>query len=177
MTHPVSNPQDGGWRRFALWPSAAVFVLVWAAVAVAGPETVAGHVGPGGEVTRWDSKWELLTVFGLTAAGIVIAFGGMGWLLARIPASAVNLPNRRRKEYWTRPENRDRLNRMLSEDMGLIGAATLLLMAWLLVVLTRAGDHGTDTWALLGPVLIFLAAVIAYTIHLAVGSRYAIPGE
>ncbi|MEO9327277.1 SdpI family protein [Gordonia aurantiaca] len=172
MTGPVPNP-----RRMLLPASAAVFAVVWVWVAVFGPDELAGHMGVDGEVTRWDSKWGLLTGLGLVAVLLVAVFGGVARLMPRVPASAVNLPGRHRKEYWMRPANRVDFDRMVAEDMAAIGAGTLLLMAWILAALAVMGDDRIESWPLIVPVVIYLVAVLGHTVHITVGPRYAIPGD
>ncbi|WP_244216627.1 hypothetical protein [Gordonia alkanivorans] len=172
MTQPSRDA-----RRMLLPLAVVVFAAVWIGVAVVGSDELAGHIGLDGEVTRWDSKWGLLSGLGLIAVLIAVIFGGAERILSRIPARAVNFPSRRRKEYWMEGSNRDEFNRRMGEDLALMGGATLLMMAWLLAASAIIGSGDSASWTLAIPVLTYLVAVLGYTVHISVGSRYAIPGH
>lgn len=171
MTQPPRSP-----RRVLLPLAVVVFAAVWIGVAVVGSGELAGHIGMDGEVTRWDSKWGLLSGLGLVAVLIAVIFGGAERILSRLPARAVNLPSRRRKEYWMAPANREEFNRRMGDDLSSMGGATLLMMAWLLAASAIIGSGDSASWTLAIPVLIYLVAVLGYTVYISVGPRYAIPG-
>lgn len=159
--------------------AAVVFAAVWVAVAVAGPTEIAGHIDASGEVTRWDSKWVVLGGLGVVGVAFAVLFGSSGWLLARLPAGAINLPGRRRKEYWMRPANRDEFNRRMSADLQVLGAATMVLLAWLLAattVFSASGETSAGGWSFVVPVVLYLVALLGYTAYVAVGGRYRVPG-
>ncbi|ANY24302.1 hypothetical protein [Gordonia terrae] len=120
---------DSPWsaQRWAFVLATAVFASVWVAVAVAGPARIAGHIDAAGEVTRWDSKWVVLT--GLGAVGL------------------------------------------------LIGAATMALLAWLLAattVFSASGEASMNAWAFAVPLVVYVLALIGYTVYIAVGDRYRV---
>ncbi|MFE0750471.1 DUF1648 domain-containing protein [Gordonia sp. NPDC058843] len=170
---------DSSWsaQRWAFVIAAAVFVSVWVAVAVAGPDRIAGHVDAAGEVTRWDSKWVVLAGLGAVGLLFVVIFGFSGALLARLPARAINLPGRRRKEYWMRPAHRTEFNRLMAEDLELIGAATMVLLAWLLAATTifsATGETSMNGWAFAVPLVIYVVALVGYTVYIAAGARYRV---
>ncbi|UPW07736.1 DUF1648 domain-containing protein [Gordonia terrae] len=170
---------DSPWsaQRWAFVLATAVFASVWVAVAVAGPARIAGHIDAAGEVTRWDSKWVVLTGLGAVGLLIVVVFGASGPLLARLPARAINLPGRHRKEYWMRPEHRAEFNRLMAGDLELIGAATMALLAWLLAattVFSASGQASMNAWAFAVPLVVYVLALIGYTVYIAVGDRYRV---
>nr|WP_064571138.1 hypothetical protein [Gordonia sp. LAM0048] len=120
---------DSPWsaQRWAFVLATAVFASVWVAVAVAGPARIAGHIDAAGEVTRWDSKWVVLT--GLGAVGL------------------------------------------------LIGAATMALLAWLLAattVFSASGEASMNAWVFAVPLVVYVLALIGYTVYIAVGDRYRV---
>lgn len=170
---------DSSWsaQRWSFVLAAAVFASVWVAVAVAGPARIAGHIDAAGEVTRWDSKWVVLAGLGAVGLLFVVIFGFSGPLLARLPARAINLPGRRRKEYWMRAAHRAEFNRLMAEDLELIGAATMLLLAWLLAATTlfsASGEASMNGWAFAVPLVVYVLALIGYTVYIAVGARYRV---
>ena len=170
---------ESSWsaQRWAFVLATAVFASVWVAVAVAGPARIAGHLDAAGEVTRWDSKWVVLAGLGAVGLLFVVVFGFSGRLLARLPARAINLPGRRRKDYWMRAENRPEFNRLMAEDLELIGAATMMLLAWLLAattVFSASGETSMNGWAFAVPLVVYVVASMGYATYIAVGARYRV---
>lgn len=81
-----------------------LFGILLAVASVQLPERVASHFGFSGEANGWMSRNAYL---------VFMAFFGMifpmiaplaGLLVGKVPASAINLPN---KEYWLAPERRE----------------------------------------------------------------------
>lgn len=160
-----------------LWLAFAVFTGVWMWLAVtAGPE-VPGHFDGSGEVTRWDSKWSFLLPIGGVAAAVTAVFAAARRLLPRISGRAINLPNRAAHRYWTSPANRGEFDRRVAEDLEWIGAATLLLLAWMMGVSGQTTGTGVSSWALVVPTVLYLAGVLGYCAHMVAGARYRVPGD
>lgn len=163
--------------RPMLWIAFAVFVGVWVWVAVTAAADVPGHFDASGAVTRWDSKWSFLLPIGGIGVALTAVFAGARWLLPRVPGHAINLPNRSAHQFWTSPAHRGEFDRRIAEDLEWLGAATLLLLAWMMGVSgTTTGDSASG-WALGVPTVLYLAGVLGYCAYMIWGPRYRVPGE
>lgn len=110
-----------------------IFLIHMAAVAVvffAMPEKVAVHFNFAGDPNAWGSRLTLTLISALVPIPIFLLFWFGGSLMVRIPAAAINLPN---KDYWLsdamKPTTRAILDRMLAE-MG-----SVLFLLWLVMYL------------------------------------------
>ena len=102
----------------------AIGVLDWVRRYPLLPERMASHFGPHGEVTNWQSKEQffmtMVVVVGVSfVAGFVVPL-----LIAIMPASIINLPN---KQYWLAAERRQETMRYLSMKMGWFACGVLFL--------------------------------------------------
>jgi uncharacterized membrane protein len=102
----------------------AIGVLDWVRRYPLLPERMASHFGPHGEVTHWQTKEQffltMVVVGGVSSvAGFVVPL-----LLAAMPASMINLPN---KQYWLAAERRKETMRYLSMKMGWFACGVLFL--------------------------------------------------
>lgn len=170
-----SAPSRWDASRSALSIACAVFAAVWLWLAVSAPEHLPGHVDASGTVTRWDGKWSLLLSLGGVALVLALMFGFAKPLLSRLPAHAINLPSRRAHEYWTAPERRAEFDERISADLRWMGAATIMLMAWMLAVIGSAQGDSVNPWALVVPTVVYLVVVLGYTGLIAWGPRYRVP--
>lgn len=173
----TAAPPNGSSSRAVLWGAFAVFAAVWVWLAVTAAAEVPGHFDGSGTVTRWDSKWSFLLPIGGVAIAVTALFAGMRWLFPRVPGHAINLPSRRAHEYWTSPAHRPELDRKLSEDLEWMGAATLLLLAWMMGVSGTTTGDGVSGWLLVTPTALYLAAVLGYCGFMIAGPRYRVPGD
>ena len=76
-----------------------------------------------------------------------------------------------------RPEHRAEFNRLMAGDLELIGAATMALLAWLLAattVFSASGEASMNAWAFAVPLVVYVLALIGYTVYIAVGDRYRV---
>jgi hypothetical protein len=158
-----------------MWIAYALCAGVWIWVAVAADDEVAGHFDMSGNVTRWDTKWSFLGVLGgvILVLGVLCALARR--LIGRVPGQMVNLPGRSAHDYWTAPENRPDFDRKMSADLEWLGAATALLIAWIVGVAGSATDDGVDVWILAAPTVLYVVAVLAYTAYVVWGGRYRVP--
>ena len=86
------------------------------------PETIASHFDAGGQANGFMSKFGFI-VFEVILLSILLAtFLSMGKLLAKMPDSMINLPN---KDFWLAPERRERTLAVFGD-----------FFAWLSVALT-----------------------------------------
>jgi len=167
-------------RKFDQWPSTraalllfagagVVFVVLWVSILIAGPETVPGHFSFDGTVTRSDPTLEFLGFMALVGVGMAALFVGV----ARVPIEYLNIPKR---EQWNTPELRGHLKTLVTADLWLLGAATLMLLATALAISGLIGlGVEIGAWTLpvvVGPFLIVNAIVAG---RMMFGSRYTPP--
>lgn len=162
--------------RTALILATAVFAVVWILTALFADSRLPAHFNSSGEVNRWDDKWSLLGPLAGVGVAMVVIFGGAEFIFRRMPARMINLPNHKRHAYWTAPENRAEFNRRFAGDMQAIGAAAVLLLAYVLAVCATAGGP-VNVWVLAAPTVAFLVFVLGYIVYMSVGPRYRIPPE
>lgn len=138
--------------------------VVWATGALPA-ENVPLHFDATGTADRFGSRTEALLV--LLFIGVVLVGVGAAGITAahRGSLSKVNVPYR---EYWTAPERRDRLRRMIAWDIALVMSVTLLLASLLppaLVTAVNADPVGLPVpvlWGVLGGYLAALAAWVLW---------------
>lgn len=102
------------------------------------------HFGANGEPDGWGTRTELVGVLaGVT--GLLALF--MGWLAARIDRLSWEMVNIPHKEYWGREENRPRALARGREDLHLVGAWTMWLMALVALMVHRSVTQALETGA------------------------------
>jgi uncharacterized membrane protein len=89
------------------------------------PERVASHFDAAGRPNGWASRAGFVQVYFFVIAVVTVSFASVAVLVARVPDSLINLPN---KAYWLAPERRASTLAWITGWSSLFGAATLLLM-------------------------------------------------
>ena len=89
------------------------------------PDTVASHFGASGQPDAWSGKSSFLRVYVVVTALCGVLFGLGGILLARLPVSLINLPN---KNYWLSDAHKNETVSFLRDFLLLFGSATLALV-------------------------------------------------
>ena len=165
------DTSQGRWSRRALWLAVAVLVAtaLWAVWVADGP--VALRVDGSGAVTRVGSVWTLVGVLGGVGGVVAATFLGAQRFLPHLPARLINLPSAEAHAFWTAPENRTELHRLLAEDLEWIGTATVVLLSWLMAVCVTT-EKSVALWALVVPVAAYTIAVLGYSVHLMRVGRY-----
>lgn len=140
-------------------------------------ERVPLHFAGSGSPDRFGSRGRAVSEMAAVVVVLAAATGGLALLTPRVPLSWVNLPARRRAWWTATPERTDRLRRMLRDDLFVVGAMTLALVAVVDVQTVLVAD---DPDPRLGPLfwvalVVYLAAVLAWVAHVLRG-RYR-PGE
>ncbi|RZU34359.1 DUF1648 domain-containing protein [Blastococcus saxobsidens] len=150
-----------------------LFAAAWVWALRRLPERVPIHFGGSGEVDAWSSRTAALVTFAALGLGAAALFVGLVRFLARIPAEHITVPH---PEHWKRPEHLARLRRLLAEDMWWFGAATLLLLAAVQVLVVRTAGMADPGLGPEGPVAIgvYSIVVIARAVWM-VTRRYAVP--
>lgn len=160
-------------RRSLILFIAAVLAFVCALVwfAMSAPEQVPGHINASGEVDRWDSRAGFLTSIGIGGFVLIGLFAGLTVLISRLPGRWLNLPKKSRA-YWTSPEHRPELNRIMSTSMDVIGAAVAVLFTGIIVTSgLEARDGGASEWVFLVPFVGMLVTVFGSVIYLFIRTR------
>lgn len=154
-THRID---DTPLSRSALWFTIFASALAWTWVAV----TTGG----------WANKWVLLAVLGVV--GVVIAGLFLSWRrsIPRVPDRWIWTTRPEHREYWTAPGNRAEFARRIVADLEWIGAATLLLLTVLVLVIGSATGTPEQPWALALPIALFVAGIIGLGVSMVVGPRY-----
>ena len=150
----------------ALLATGAAGVLVLAYHRQRLPDVVASHFGASGVANGWMPK----DTHVLLAQGLFIfltaMFWFMGWIMARIPAKWVNLPN---KDYWFAAEREAETRRYLSGWGYGFGAVVnlFLIFAFHLVYRANLSDPvALDSTAMIAGLVMFVVASIGATIVL-----------
>lgn len=156
----------GTWFLLA---TGALHAVVLAAIAPGLPERVPTHFGIGGGADAWGSRSEVLWMFGLVSAGILVLFLLITLAMGKIPVSLINAPN---KDWWiATPERETLMRRRMASDMNVFGGATMLLVTLLTVDTARAATTAEPRtgWAthlgLIGYLLFTVAFVVWMFVH------------
>ena len=94
------------------------------------PERVAAHFNTFGEPDRWMGRRGFLVLQVVLVALISGVFLGLSWLMAKLPPDMINVPN---KAFWLAGERRNSVIAFTSEYLLLLGVATVLFFAALLL--------------------------------------------
>lgn len=135
------------------------------------PETVASHFDLAGRADGWSSKSGFLALYLALSLGIAALFGGLGWLLPRLPDALINLPN---KDYWLAPERRAATLQRACDALRWMGVATLGLLLALLHLTVRANlreppvELGPYGWV---PVAVYLVVLAWLTVAMLLSYR------
>lgn len=150
----------------ALIATGAAGVLVLAYHRQGLPEVVASHFGASGAANGWMPRdTHVLLAQGLFAF-LTALFCFMGWIMARIPAKWINLPN---KDYWLAAEREANTRRHLSGWGYGFGAVInlFLIFAFHLVYRANLSDPvAFDSTAMTVALVAFVIASIGSTIVL-----------
>lgn len=179
QSYPIHSPMEAssdlpashrsgslGWFAFA-----ALGVLVASVIHVYVysprlPDQVASHFDGNMRADGYSSKASLLTIYVVLQAAMAAGFVGGAWLIKRMPARLVNMPN---KEYWLAPERREESLLALARWTLAFGTLTLLFVALVMHIVFVANLHPERDlapwfWLLLGGylvgTLVFLAVVL-----------------
>lgn len=130
------------------------------------PARVATHFGPSGEPDGWASPTENAVIFMAISTLLFVLFYFMHRIIARVPVSMVNLPN---KDYWLAPERAEASLAKLAVQFRMFGAAILLLMSVAQALAVQANltkPPRLDNALFLGALGLFLVFSILWAISL-----------
>lgn len=159
---------------------AAATVLIWLVTVVVTfftlPERVPTHWS-GEAPDDWSSRWGALAMEVISPVVIHVLLIGVSRLTFRWP-QGINAPN---KEYWlATPQRLNHFERLLREDMSLIGGLTMLLFAGLSIITGVAAHRPGGTlpgvvFALV--MLLFVAGILGTLVRMLLGGRYRGEGD
>jgi uncharacterized membrane protein len=89
------------------------------------PERVASHFNFQGVANGWSSKHTFMAIYGVVLVVTTVLLVGLPLLLAKLPPSIINMPNR---DYWLAPERKQETCRTVSGYMILVGIAVMALL-------------------------------------------------
>lgn len=132
------------------------------------PDPLATHFGASGLANGWQSKAAFFsTELGLLVLAAVLAFG-VPRMMASVPLSLVNLPN---KEYWFSPERRAATLAFFRAQFAWFGCALLAFLLFVNELVFRANlayPHRLNGSAFTIGIILFFVFVATWTIRLAV---------
>jgi uncharacterized membrane protein len=126
------------------------------------PNPMATHFDAAGNPNGWSSPLSFAVVSLLVLLATASVPLAIARLVAVLPASLVNLPD---KDYWLAPERRADTAERLAASLGRITAASALLLLFLDQLIYRANLHPEPhlgTWPML--------AVVVFIVYVAVAS-------
>jgi uncharacterized membrane protein len=124
------------------------------------PERMVVHFNASGAPNGWNSRGEFFVLFGAIEALILVLGLGLPALIARTPASMINIPNR---QYWLAPERRDETLSFLQTYVLWMESVTLgflMAIAQIIFSINASGAEPRlpgDFWI---PVVVFVSAIV-----------------
>lgn len=89
------------------------------------PARMASHFDASGRADGWMARDAFLLTYLGTLLFVSATFAGVGWLVRRLPAEMISLPN---KDYWLAPGRRADTAARFERDMSGFAVATNLLL-------------------------------------------------
>ena len=135
------------------------------------PERIASHFDASGHPDGLGTRNEFFAVEGAVVAGMTVLLLLLEWLVPRMPASRVNMPN---KDYWLAPERRAATDLMIQRWLSaflLLSLGFLVYVIQLAILVNVTGDNAymsVPMWAGLG---VFLLLDIALSVQFILKSR------
>jgi len=120
-------------------------------------ERVLTHFGASGSGDSWSTKEGFFRIQVIVPSILLFFLGGTAFLIPRLPASMVNLPN---KEYWLKEENRKKAFQTISFFLNLTNIALQLFFFFvnreiINTNLERSTYLGNGFWIVLGTFMVF----------------------
>ncbi len=119
------------WFVGTLAVYAATWVWSWSRL----PQRVPTHFGADGQVDQWSSRGSALLLTALLGVGATAFFVAVTAMVNHGRPSLVNIPN---AHYWSQPAHLARMRQLVTEDLWLFGAWTVLLLTSIEVAIVRA---------------------------------------
>ncbi len=157
------------WFVGTLAVYAATWVWSWSRLA----QRVPTHFGADGQVDQWSSRGSALLLTALLGVGATAFFVAVTAMVNHGRPSLVNIPN---AHYWSQPAHLARMRQLVTEDLWLFGAWTVLLLTSIEVVIVSAADMPRPTIAPWASVCLVVYVVgVAARIWYMYRHRYDVP--
>ena len=132
------------------------------------PDMVGSHFGTSGLASAWQTKVAFFSVeLAIIVLAAIISFG-VPRLIAAMPASAINLPN---KDFWLSPERREETFSFLRMQMAWFGCALLAFLLFVMELVFRANlqtPPRLNNAAFVPALVAFIAFSTAWTVRFVV---------
>jgi uncharacterized membrane protein len=152
-------------------PNSIFFVLILVAAVQSNyyahslPDIVGSHFGTSGLASAWQTKVAFFSVeLAIIVLAAIISFG-VPRLIAAMPASAINLPN---KDFWLSPERREETFSFLRMQMAWFGCALLAFLLFVMELVFRANlqtPPRLNNAAFVPALVVFLVFSTSWTIR------------
>ncbi len=152
-------------------PNSIFFVLILVAAVQSAyyapriPEILGAHFGKSGFVNAWQTKVAFFaTELTIIVLATFVSFG-IPRLIAAMPTSTLNLPN---KDFWLSPERREDTFSFLREQIAWLGCVLLAFLLFVMELVFRANLHTPpqlNTAAFVPALVAFLAFSTVWTIR------------
>lgn len=152
------------WRTLQIISGLAGLALTFALTFFLTP-IVAIHFNLAGEPDGWASKWTNAALFAGLFLFINILYGGLPWLLRKIPVAFINIPNR---EYWFAPERKEESLARVGAFLSELAVFTNIFFIGIELILFYANRMNKPApsiafFSLLAGILVF---IILWVVHL-----------
>jgi uncharacterized membrane protein len=152
---------------------ASIFVFLTLLAALQGyyyasqlPDVLASHFGSGGRPNGWQSQTGFFSLELVVVVMAAFFAFGVPRIIARVPLSLVNVPN---KEWWFGPQRRDSTQAFFRVQFGWFGCALLGFLLFVNELVFRANlasPRRLNGTAFTIAMLTFLAFVAIWTLRL-----------
>jgi uncharacterized membrane protein len=130
------------------------------------PDIMGSHFGTSGLASAWQTKVAFFSVeLTVIVVATIVSFG-VPRLIAAMPASVINLPN---KEFWLSPERRAETFLFLRSQMAWFGCALLAFLLFVMELVFRANlqtPPRLNNAAFIPALIAFIAFSAVWTLRL-----------
>lgn len=129
------------------------------------PENMPTHFDANGEPDAWASAKNFVLMFATIQAITVVLMLAFTWLIAKLPASMINVPNR---QYWLGPRHRKQTLSWTTGTMLLVTSSCVWLFVGIFHLSTQVGlgNRGTtapEIWWLIGTFFVSCVGIAIYS--------------
>ncbi len=128
------------------------------------PNKVASHFGPGGQPDDWSTKEALIGVYAAALAGLAGVLLILGLLLSKLPASMINIPN---KKHWLAPDRKAETCSIISGYFFWFANATIVLVMACMDITFRFNLERVQN--LNGPIKVAIVSYVVFCVLWAAG--------
>jgi uncharacterized membrane protein len=130
------------------------------------PEVVASHFGARGAANAWQTRTAFIAMELLIVVVAAVLTFAVSRMIAAMPASLINLPN---KQFWLDPQRREQTMSYLRAQFAWFGCALLAFLLFVMELAFRANlqtPPHLDSSAFVPALLVFLASTGIWSMRL-----------